>query len=296
MANPESLSPDNERSMDLTVSCDIRLGRLFHTTLELQGKYLDINMSAIETIVDSFDPETTQPLSFEAVLDVTLAKELDQLGGHDKIIAGGLSTLTESTDKQRLSRVIIGVGGPLTALAYYPASLVTKALEEVPRLANKSKRSKSSSLADEDKLALLRFLRDSSSLVPSESLQETVVHELRHAADFTRPSLEKRSERYNRMTQIKSVLGIIGVYAAAEVASQIPFDIAHIGENSLLRIGAVIAAAAVVMGKAEKYIDRYRLKRELRSPHERLAYATAEIASSYPTVISFKDLPTDSEQ
>jgi len=276
--------------MDLSVACDIRLGKLFATMPELQGKYIDIDPNAIETIVSSFEPESTHPLLFEAAYDGTIVGELNRARGNTKaIFAGGLTTLFESPDGQRESKVMIGVGGPVTTLAYNPLLFFARALEELPHLVDEQGVPKSGNHIIDDKLAISKIVRESATLVPPQELQETTVHELRHAADFTRPYLEKQSNRYNRMTKIKATLGMMAVCTTAEVASQIPFEVAQI-ESLAPRIAAIFAVATVAINMSEKYIERYKHKRELKSPHERLAYATAEIASSFPKVITFKDL------
>jgi hypothetical protein len=296
MVNPELFPVDTGNDIDLAVACDIRLGKLFRTMPELRDKYLDIDVSAIETILDSFEPETALPILFEATYDGTLLETMGGLRGNNVTVAipGGLTTLSESPDKQRSTRVMVGVGGPMTTIAHNPTMLVARALEALPHLVDESGAPKSGGLSVEDKLAISKIVRETSSLMPAEELQQAVVHELRHAADFTRPSLEKQSKRYDQMTRIKGVVGMVAVYAAAELAVQIPFDIAHI-ESSLPRIAAMVAIGIATISKAEKYINRYRLKRELKSPHEKLAYATADTASSLPTVISFNDLPVRAE-
>lgn len=275
MAGPEIEAPN----WDISVACDIRIGELFRTNPELQDRYLTVDTAAIQAILAHNHAEPNGSLDFTVMHDETLNEGRNP---SDKTGLGVLGTTTTHVlSPGEPTEVKVAIGGSTLSLCEDDATSLRNAFRTLSRGA-------AVVLAGEtvdDELA--HALSQINAPVQSEeTIQRTVVHELRHAADTKQEVMEDITQIVRKYWQLKLKPLVIcgGVAAGNVIACEIANAPTFIGLIGAVTMGAVGVKRS---REGEPLFQAYIL---FNRPRE-IKARQAEAAAPYlPKVITFKSL------
>lgn len=277
--------------LEIIPVCDIRLGELFRANPELEGKCIDIDTLAINSIVRHFNPEKRGQITFEVVHDDALNEGLEM----PKTYGNTYHVPVHKAKHDSPTTVKVTVGGSILS---FPKDIAPLFMEY---MLNSKYDNYEKQPAAEEKKKLSHIIRKpikpyhgdffdhiakQTGVVQSEAkIHEITVHELCHAAETID---ERRSDRKSQILAYWRLQGgyYYGGFAVGAAINTLP---AVTALPMYLGIMGYIGAIGIGIRQSMSGKEEYKQYRQTGRPVEAKAYQSEALVDVLPHVVSFQN-------